>query len=311
MTIESFFIGTRMSGKRYGPQSKDMQVSEFIALISPKNEPEKFVLPDFSGLARRIDAQIRNQFIQQKEDDYYRRYRQLSDRWYQAGSISDRNNRSQRFEKVMDESLEFLVYSHDVMPNINPYNLKYDDRVQVSTKGKMYCVALLFHIIARAAYEPVSVGADPTLQRHCKWLKDWINKTLGDHFLEGMMITFALCYPDHFPTLQRLSGELETRDVDTFLADEVRKARQHTEEQVNYHNGRYRLKFEYTHFHQEQFDFLAEMRDLHYRIDRIEQLLQELIDNPVVDFSEAAVAGQWIDEQVQLLETNETKLILP
>ena len=82
MTIESFFIGTRMSGKRYGPQSKDMQVSEFIALISPKNEPEKFVLPDFSGLARRIDAQIRNQFIQQKEDDYYRRYRQLSDRWY-------------------------------------------------------------------------------------------------------------------------------------------------------------------------------------------------------------------------------------
>lgn len=64
MTIESFFIGTRMSGKRYGPQSKDMQVSEFIALISPKNEPEKFVLPDFSGLARRIDAQIRNQFIQ-------------------------------------------------------------------------------------------------------------------------------------------------------------------------------------------------------------------------------------------------------
>ncbi|MRB85178.1 hypothetical protein GH851_32275, partial [Bacillus thuringiensis] len=77
-----------------------MQVSEFIALISPKNEPEKFVLPDFSGLARRIDAQIRNQFIQQKEDDYYRRYRQLSDRWYQAGSISDRNNRSQRFEKV-------------------------------------------------------------------------------------------------------------------------------------------------------------------------------------------------------------------
>lgn len=40
MTIESFFIGTRMSGKRYGPQSKDMQVSEFIALISPKNEPE-------------------------------------------------------------------------------------------------------------------------------------------------------------------------------------------------------------------------------------------------------------------------------
>lgn len=47
MTIESFFIGTRRSDKRYGPQSKDMQVSEFISLISPKNAPHKVVLPDF------------------------------------------------------------------------------------------------------------------------------------------------------------------------------------------------------------------------------------------------------------------------
>lgn len=49
MTIESFFIGTRRSDKRYGPQSKDMQVSEFISLISPKNAPHKVVLPDFTG----------------------------------------------------------------------------------------------------------------------------------------------------------------------------------------------------------------------------------------------------------------------
>lgn len=50
MTIESFFIGTRRSDKRYGPQSKDMQVSEFISLISPKNAPHKVVLPDFTAL---------------------------------------------------------------------------------------------------------------------------------------------------------------------------------------------------------------------------------------------------------------------
>ena len=97
MTIESFFIGTRRSDKRYGPQSKDMQVSEFISLISPKNAPHKVVLPDFTGLAIRLDAQIRNQFHQLKEDEHFLRYRQLSERWYQAGSISDRNNRSKRF----------------------------------------------------------------------------------------------------------------------------------------------------------------------------------------------------------------------
>ena len=55
MTIESFFIGTRLSGKRYGPQSRDMQVSEFISLISPQNAPHKVVLPDFTGLASWLD----------------------------------------------------------------------------------------------------------------------------------------------------------------------------------------------------------------------------------------------------------------
>lgn len=309
MTIESFFIGTRRSGKRYGPQSKDMQVSEFIALITPRNEPEKLVLPDFSGLARRLDTQIKNQFIQQQEDEYYRRYRQLSDRWYQAGSISDRTNRSNRFEKVMDESLNFLVYSHDVMPDINPNNLKFNDHAQVSSKGKMYCVALLFHIIARAAYEPESLGADPTLSEHCKWMKNWIKETLGSYFLKRMMVNFALFIPDEFPALQRLSGEEEARDVNTFLADEVRIAREKTGQEVNYHNGLHQLKFEYNHFSREQFAFLYEMRDIHYRIDCIESLLQHLIKDKVVDFGDSTAAGLWIDEQVLLIESNKNELL--
>lgn len=66
MTIRKLFHRHSHVRKTLWLSGKDMQVSEFIALISPKNEPEKFVLPDFSGLARRIDAQIRNQFIQQK-----------------------------------------------------------------------------------------------------------------------------------------------------------------------------------------------------------------------------------------------------
>lgn len=79
----------------------------------------------------------------------------------------------------MDESLDFLVYSSDVMPDINPNNLKYDDHTQASQKGKMYCVALLYHIIARAAYEPGSVGADSTLPEHCRRMKDWIKNSGG------------------------------------------------------------------------------------------------------------------------------------
>ncbi len=224
MTIESCFIGTRLSGKRYGPQSGDMQVSEFISLISPQNAPHKVVLPDFTGLASRLDAQIRKQFHQLKEDEHFLRYRQLSERWYQAGSISDRNNRSKRFEKIMDDSLDFLLYSQDVMPNINPDNLQCHDYEKVSSKGKMYCVALLFHVIARAAYEPESVGADPTLPEYCRWMKNWIKKTLGHDFLERIMINYALFNPAYFPALQRLSGEKETRDAHTFLADSLARA---------------------------------------------------------------------------------------
>ncbi|HAM5260990.1 hypothetical protein [Escherichia coli] len=306
MTIESFFIGTRRSDKRYGPQSKDMQVSEFISLISPKNAPHKVVLPDFTGLASRLDAQIRNQFHQLKEDEHFLRYRQLSERWYQAGSISDRNNRSKRFEKIMDDSLDFLLYSQDVMPNINPDDLQWHDYEKASSKGKMYCVALLFHVIARAAYEPESVGKDPTLPEYCRWMKNWIKKTLGHDFLDRMMIYCALFAPACFPALQRLSGEKETRDVHEFLAEHVRTLAQKNSSEVNYRD-QWQFTFGYTMFTKQQFEFLGMMRDVHYRIDCIEQLLLDLIERKVVDFTDASVAGTWIEKQIQRLESNDVK----
>ncbi|HAV8436961.1 TPA: hypothetical protein JLC89_004652, partial [Escherichia coli] len=301
MTIESFFIGTRRSDKRYGPQSKDMQVSEFISLISPKNDPHKVVLPDFTGLASRLDEQIRNQFHQLKEDEHFLRYRQLSKRWYQAGSISDRNNRSERFGKIMDDSLNFLLYSQGVMPNINPDDLQWHDYEKASSKGKMYCVALLFHVIARAAYEPESVGKDPTLPEYCRWMKNWIKKTLGHDFLERMMINYALFNPAYFPALQRLSGEEETRDAHTFLAEHVRISARENSSAVDYYGEQYQFTFGYTKFAGQQFKFLDMMRDIHYRIDCIEQLLLDLIERKVVDFTDASVAGSWIEKQIRLL----------
>lgn len=311
MTIESFFIGTRISGKRYGPQSKDMQVSELIALINPQSQPEKYVLPDFSGLAKHLDGQIRQQFQQQKEDEYYRRYRLLTDIWQQAGSLSNEVNRSRRFEKVMDESQEFLVYSHDVMPKLNPNSLKYGDIAQASSKGNMYCVALLIHIIARAAFEPGSIGADPTLPNHCKWMKNWIKGTLGDYFLTKMMVNCAFFNPDNFPTLQQLNGNDEIQGVDTYLAEIARIASANPIETNTSHLGNYKIEIEYTRFSKDQFNFLQVMCDIHYRIDRIEQLLHELIAYNVVDFSEAAAAGEWINRQINRIESPEILLLPP
>jgi len=49
------------------------------------------------------------------------------------------------------------------------------------------------------------------------------------------------------------------------------------------------------------------MRDVHYRIDCIEQLLLDLIERKVVDFTDASVAGTWIEKQIQRLESNDVK----
>ncbi|EFL2030678.1 hypothetical protein ACXFC2_005135, partial [Escherichia coli] len=57
----------------------------------------------------------------------------------------------------------------------------------------------------------------------------------------------------------------------------------------------------------QQFEFLDMMRDVHYRIDCIEQLLLDLIERKVVDFTDASVAGTWIEKQIQRLESNDVK----
>lgn len=98
-----------------------MAVSELITLVSTANNPSQYVMPDFSGLARRLDEQTRAHFVQKEQNDYYRQYRLLSEIWFQAGSIRNPENRSRRFEKVMEESQNFLVLTQDVMPEINPF----------------------------------------------------------------------------------------------------------------------------------------------------------------------------------------------
>ncbi|HBR3960893.1 TPA: hypothetical protein L9T83_005267 [Klebsiella pneumoniae] len=50
---------------------------------------------------------------------------------------------------------------------------------------------------------------------------------------------------------------------------------------------------------------LKVLRDLHYRIDRLEMLLQELAKNTEVDFTTADTAGRWITEQIGKVEGNE------
>ncbi|EOZ5674163.1 hypothetical protein ACQSMR_000912 [Morganella morganii] len=312
MAIERFFIGTRTEEGRYGPQSKSMQVSEFISLLQPRHGETRYILPDFSGLAKHIDSELRKHFEQQNEDLYYREYRNLVDIWDQAGSLSDPDNRKSRFEKVMDKSLEFLNLSHDNMPEINLICLKeYDGQSEkmVFKKAQMYCVALLFHIIARAAFEYKTTAVDKTLINHCRWMKEWIKKSAGTDFLEKMMLNTALFSPSNFPALQRLSGDIEGRDVQEYLADHTRECLNKSEHENNF-SFEFSFEFVFWKFNKTQSSMLKMLIDIHYRIDRLELLIHELGEK-TVDFDKASEAGKWIDEQVEKLEMNANQLPVP
>ncbi|EPJ7280240.1 hypothetical protein KY209_005639, partial [Raoultella ornithinolytica] len=176
---------------------------------------------------------------------------------------------------------------------------------QSRRKGQMYCLALLFHIIARAAFEPESVAADTTLVAHCRWMKDWVKKSLGARFLGELMVNTAIFNPGYFPALQSLGGDTEARSADEYLADCIRTACKETGECHNPHLQSYRMTFDYCKIDNQQFEMLEVLRELHYRIDRLEMLLQELAENNEVDFNTADKAGIWITEQIDKLEVNE------
>lgn len=308
MLVESVFIGTRVADKRYGPQSRDMGVSEFISLLQPFNRPAQYVLPDFSGLVRHLDNRMRQNFAQQKEDKFYCEYRILSDIWSQTGSIGNPSHRSHRFEKVMDKSMEFLAQSHDVMPEFNPFSLHWDDDKKVDKKGQMYCLALLFHIIARAAYEPASLANDPTLRTHCQWMKDWIKNVLNGKYVDDFSLYTALVRPDYFSVLQHLRGNAESLDVQSYLAGHVREAMKKTSESTNYYHHEWRMSVSYRKFSEADYRMLDVLRDLHYRIDRLELLLIDLATNQV-NFDAADEAGLWISEQISRIETDNHSML--
>ncbi len=70
MPVKSVFIGTRVADKRYGPQSRDMAVSELISLVRPYNRPAQYVLPDFSGLVRHLDNRMRRFLHSRKRTNF-------------------------------------------------------------------------------------------------------------------------------------------------------------------------------------------------------------------------------------------------
>lgn len=278
-----FLIATRGRGGCYGPQSRDMSLSDLIGMFTPVTSPTTVIFPDLTALARRMDAQIREHLNRFQEEELAQSYDVLFNTWTQTSSIADPTNRSRRWEKVMDQSMAYVLLAQKRMPEHQRFwHMLSETVTEVSTKGKMYCEALLFHIISRAAFDPGSLADDITLRGYCQWLKDWLKGYISGYDYTSLLLSAAVFKEAYCPVLQHLAGVNEPRDAATCLADTFRAYKQDDLTRESYWNQDGNLPVEYSRtlkFHKFRdvcWEMVGALRDLHYRISRIEEFLQTL-----------------------------------
>jgi len=312
-----FVIGTRGRDGRYGPQSKDMSLSDLIDVFKPEDAPlhslNKVIFPDLSALARKMDAQLREHFNRFRDEELAQNYDVLFNTWTQAGSIADISNRSRRWEKVMDLSMGYILLAQKRMPEPARFWPMREDCVnEVATKGKMYCEALLFHIIARSAFDQGSLANDVTLRGYCHWLKDWLKGYIGPYEYKSLLLCAAVEKMEYFEVLQFLSGNNEHLDARAFLISNLSEP----ERANNYHLGDENFPVNMTcHL---KFDnhpdiswkMIEVLRDLHYRVARIENFLGILEDRGEnVDFTQTYETSAVMEEFISQIEARYAVMI--
>ena len=281
-----FLISTRGRDGRYGTQSKDMQLSDLINLFTSTKvtepSPSTVIFPDLTALARKMDDQIRVHFRQLQEEELEQAYDVLFNTWTQAGSIADPTNRSRRWETVMDKSLVYVLLAQKRMPKpLSLQNICSDRVNEIATKGKMYCEALLFHIISRSAFDPGTLASDITLRGYCQWLKAWVKDYISQDDYSNLLSSAAVTKQDFFTVLQSLSGEKSPHDTGVYLANKILSGNK--TEIANPWYEKCSKRFEYTltfqKFHDVCWELVSALWELHYRVSRIELFLKALEEN--------------------------------
>ncbi len=279
-----FLLSTRGRDGRYGPQSRDMSLSELIDIFTPEPQaiqsPSVLIFPDFSALANKMDSQIREHFSRFRGEELAQAYDVLFNTWAQTGSIADATSRSRRWEKVMDKSMEYILLAQKRMPEPQRFFKMQSTYVtEVSTKGKMYCEALLFHIIARSAFDPGSLANDITLRGYCQWFKDWVKNYIQDYDYEQLLFSAAMTQQVLCPVLQYLAGEAVPRDAGTYLVDKLKSYGKDDYTRESHWNQdpdwpvEYSCTLKFHVFSNVCWEMVNVLRDLHYRISRIEVFL--------------------------------------
>lgn len=206
----------------------------------------------------------------------------------------------------MDKSLAYILLAQKRMPKpLSLQNICSEHVNEIAAKGKMYCEALLFHIISRSAFDPGTLANDITLRGYCQWLKDWVKNYILPYDHRRLLSSAAVTKQEFFPVLQCLSGEKSPLDTGTYLAKEIHSARR--VEVYNHRDCKFSTTFEYTltfqKLHEVCWELVSVLWELYYRVSRIELFLKTLEENgDNVDFSRSGDTTAMMNDYLAQIE---------
>ncbi|MFJ5375226.1 hypothetical protein ACIPTP_22125 [Pectobacterium versatile] len=290
-----YFIGTRVEEGRYGPQSKDMSLSDLLGLFSPVIAPTQYVFPDLTPLVRCIHEQIKAQFDTQfallfvslSERQRMRDYNTLYNAWTRAASYDDPVLRNSDWHAVIDKAEDFLVaLQQDFPPTLTVSGWAVDSAEPIACAGSQYTEALLFIITARAAREPHTLYRDVTLRGYCRWLRDWVKAYLNEQDGTRLLLAASLGQQARYPAVRVLCPDAIPASPDTFLVNYVRtlkdKPIEHREYSDRFDDGltscarATRRKLDALVYEDYHWVMIYTLRDLLYRAERLEAFLTDL-----------------------------------
>jgi len=302
LDIQSVHLGTRVEAGRFGFMTQDMEISDFISLFTTKENRDVYIFPDFSGLIERLEERIKSIYKdahrQAQEDELLLKYDILYNRWKQTGTIAEPRNRGARFEKLMDESVDFLFLNKKMMPYFDYGDISNKDLSNVSIKGQMYCFSLLLHVIGRAGYESSSFSTDSTMIEHCEWMKNWIIGKVHHRDISKALLYASFENKDYFYAINKFWCNENGVNIDTYISKHVR------DNGIEYekHSNKKEVTIKIDIPSREQLSMLETLSMLMLRINRVEGLIKELSENNSINFDDGYHVGKWITEKIKEIE---------
>ncbi|POU03919.1 hypothetical protein C3369_00705 [Escherichia sp. ESNIH1] len=288
------------NGQFAGPMLDEDQFVALFRLYRNMDAPERYFFPDLEPAIRGINEQIREgaraqqKLYQQMQDAQQRKqqaselaglYEDLFDQWNYASSIEDERRKEQQWDAVIRMARPVLMRLRDAMPAPVPVS-EWNDELTAGTEqtGRMYTEVLLFIIFARAAYEPASLGKDPTMRKYCREIKEKVKALLAGNNGGNLLLSAAFHQPKHYQMVGELcglhnQGEADTRLIEYIRSLDTRRVPDPHSPFSNYHpeiQDAYARTVTTPRYPDRQWRMVCALWQIHHRVSQLEILLKQL-----------------------------------